>query len=183
MRARRVAAALAVIALAACAAPSRRLTPRVVEDPIVLPRRMASASLGGLRACTSSRRHAGRRGAGRTSGTASPIGWSGSICCRTALRDPRRSPRGRARADAAVARGCARACCGIGYSSAEGMIVLPVVSVEALKHVADRWALSLSAGLAGAVGRARGLFTVMPAYGRHARYSGRRGSTFTLTGR
>ena len=39
-----VAAVLAVVALAACAAPSRRLTPRVVEDPIVLPKRMASVS-------------------------------------------------------------------------------------------------------------------------------------------
>src|SRR5262245_66427597 len=42
----RVGAALAVVAaLAACAAPSRRLTPRVVEDPIVLPKRLASVSM------------------------------------------------------------------------------------------------------------------------------------------
>src|SRR6185436_2543213 len=44
MRAHRMAA-LPAIALAACAAPSRQLTPRIVEDPITLPRRMASASL------------------------------------------------------------------------------------------------------------------------------------------
>ena len=37
-----------VVALAACAALTRRLTPRVVEDPIVLPARMASASMTGF---------------------------------------------------------------------------------------------------------------------------------------
>jgi hypothetical protein len=34
---------------------------------------------------------------------------------------------------------------GIGYSSAEGMIVLPVVSAGLLRHVDDRWAVALSA--------------------------------------
>jgi hypothetical protein len=33
---------------------------------------------------------------------------------------------------------------GIGYSSLEGMFLLPTVSLDALKHVGDRWALSLS---------------------------------------
>src|SRR4029077_2136212 len=33
---------------------------------------------------------------------------------------------------------------GMGYSSINGYIALPVASVEALKHIADRWALELS---------------------------------------
>jgi hypothetical protein len=35
---------------------------------------------------------------------------------------------------------------GIGYSSLEGMIVLPAASLRLLQHVDDRWAVSLSAG-------------------------------------
>src|SRR6478752_4888286 len=45
MRGHRAAVVLAAITVAACAAPSRRLTTRIVEDPITLPRRMASGSI------------------------------------------------------------------------------------------------------------------------------------------
>ena len=47
---------LATVLFAACAAPSRYLTTRVVDDPIVLPRRMAEVSMYGDRASYSSTR-------------------------------------------------------------------------------------------------------------------------------
>ncbi len=40
---------------------------------------------------------------------------------------------------------------GMGYSSFIGLLVFPVVSVEALKHIADRWALDLIGRLVGVV--------------------------------
>jgi len=71
---------------------------------------------------------------------------------------------------------------GIGYSSAEGMIVLPVASLTVLKHVADRWALSLGAGWSAQWVQRASFFTITPAYGRTLSYSGRRGSTIRLSG-
>jgi len=178
MSAPRLAAALATIAVAACAAPSRQLTTRIVEDPIVLPRRMASVSMGvnavhyeptdaqGVRVIP-----------GFRFGITDRLEWIDLLGLRYAILDDRPAD-GRAPMPFSLAlRAGVR---GIGYSSMEGMIVLPVVSLHALKHVADRWALSLSASWV-AQWVEHGLeFT--PAYNRGLYYASRRGSIVTLGG-
>src|SRR3954468_16362644 len=143
MSARGLAAVLAASALAACAAPSRRLTPRVVEDPIVLPRRMASVSVGGyVRHFEPTNTRVDGVPVTFRFGITDRLEWDDLLSLRYALLDDRpadgRAPRPLSLAVRAGVRG-------IGYSSMEGMIVLPIISVDALKHVGDRWALSLSA--------------------------------------
>ena len=147
----RLAAALATIAIAACAAPSRPLPTRIVEDPIVLPRRMASVSMG---ATVVHYEPTDAQGVlvtpGFRFGITDRLEWIDLLGLRYAILDDRPAD-GRAPMPFSLAlRAGLR---GIGYSSLEGMIVLPVVSLQALKHIADRWALSLVGGLAGAMGR------------------------------
>jgi len=138
----RVAALLAVGAIAACAPPSRRLTPRVVEDPIVLPRRMASLSAGGFVAHyepTDARR--GDALLGFRYAFTDRLEWVDLLSLRYALLDDRPVGGGPARPMSLAVRAGVT---GMGYSSSIGFIVLPVASVEGLKHIADRWALQLS---------------------------------------
>ena len=171
-------AALAAIALAACAAPSRRLTPRVVEDPIVLPKRMASVSTGISfihYEPTDAQRTFGE-GAFRF-GLTNRLEWFGLIGLRLAILDDRPTD---GRAPMPFSLAVHAGVMGIGWSSAEGWIVVPVASLTVLKHVADRWALSLDAGW-----RAQWVehgLDVTPAYGRALTYSSRHRSTITLSG-
>jgi hypothetical protein len=61
---------------------------------------------------------------------------------------------------------------GIGYSSMEGMFVVPIASINALKHVGDRWALSAEASwLAQYVTNP---VAVTPAYSETLHYFSRR---------
>jgi hypothetical protein len=175
-----VAAVLAVVALAACAPPSRRLTPRVVEDPIVLPKRMASVSTGISFVHYEPTDAQGTFGQpGFRFGLTNRLEWFGLIGLRFAILDDRPAD---GRAPMPFSLAVHAGVMGIGYSSAEGMIVLPVASLTALKHVADRWALSLTADWRAQWVEHGGLFAVTPAYSRTLTYSGRRGSTLTLTG-
>jgi len=138
----RAAAAALAAALAACAAPSRRLTPRAVEDPIVLPRRMASVSLRGFSAHyepTDARRSDALLGF-RYAFT-DRLEWVDLLSLRYALLDDRPVDGRPARPISLAVRAGVT---GMGYSSFNGLIVLPVASVEALKRVADRWAFELS---------------------------------------
>jgi len=136
-------AALPAIALAACAAPSRQLTPRIVEDPITLPKRMASVSVGATAVHYEPTDAQGVVGAsGFRFGITDHLEWADLLGLRYAFLDDRPAD-GRAPMPVSLAlRASVR---GIGYSSREGMIVQPVASLNALKHVADRWALSLGA--------------------------------------
>jgi len=175
-----MAAMLAAVALAACAPPSRRLTPRVVEDPVVLPKRMASVSTAISFVHYEPTDAQGTFGQpGFRYGMTNRLEWFGLIGLRLAILDDRPAD---GRAPMPFSLALHAGVMGIGYSSAEGMIVQPVASVTALKHVADRWALSLVAGWQAQWVEHGGLFPVTPAYGRTLTYSGRRGSTFTLTG-
>jgi len=143
MRAQPIAA-LAAVAVAACAAPSRQLTPRIVEDPITLPRRMASASLAVTAVHfepTNANAFPGTPGF--RFGITDHLEWVDLLGLRYAFLDDRPAD-GRARMPISLA--LRAGVHGIGYSSMEGMIVQPVVAVTALKRVADRWALTLSAG-------------------------------------
>jgi hypothetical protein len=67
---------------------------------------------------------------------------------------------------------------GIGYSSAEGMIVLPVASLSALKHVADRWALVLAFDWSARW--VQDQIQTVPAYSGRLVYSSRIASTLVL---
>jgi hypothetical protein len=168
--------ALAAVAVASCAAPSRQLTPRVVEDPIVLPRRMASVSLGVRYA-----HYEPTDGGGTTSqggfrvGLTNRLELTDLVGLRFAILDDRPAD-GRTPMPVSLAVGAGVA--GIGYSSLEGMIVQPVARITALKHVADRWALSLSAGWVAQW--VQDPITVVPAFGPGLGYSGRNRSTLTL---
>jgi hypothetical protein len=176
MSAGRMTAALAAVTIAACAAPSRRLTPRVVEDPIVLPRRMASLSLGGYARHfePTDTRVVGAPVTFRY-GITDRLEWVDLLSLRYAILDDRpadgRAPKPLSLAVRAGVRG-------IGYSSMEGMIVLPTVSADVLKHVADRWALTLSAEW-----QAQWIqdpVTFIPAYSGSLGYSGRNWSDLDI---
>jgi hypothetical protein len=132
---------LAVAALGACAAPSRRLSPRVVNDPIVLPRRMASVSLGAQKTWYP---RDGTSAFGITPtfavGLTDRLEYQGLVGVGYAiLDDAPGSPRAPSPLSLAVEAGIL----GVGYSSSQGLIVDPVVGIRVQKHVADRWNLSL----------------------------------------
>ena len=172
-------AALAAIALSACAPPSRYLTPRVVEDPIVLPKRMASVSTG------ISYVHYEPTNAGGTFdqgmfrfGLTNRLEWAGLIGLGFAILDDRPAD---GRTPMPFSLAIHAGVMGIGYSSFNGMIVQPVASLSALKHVADRWALSLGLDWTATwVQRTVSVFT--PAYSGSLGYSSQIRSTFTLRG-
>jgi hypothetical protein len=173
------AAVLAVVAFAACAPPSRWLTPRVVEDPIVLPKRMASVSttIGYVHYEPTNVGGTFGRGALRI-GLTNRLEWNGLIGLRFAILDDRPAD---GRAPMPFSLAVHAGVVGIGYSSFDGMILQPVASLSALKHVADRWALSLGLDWgANWVQRQSRRFT--PAYSGSLGYWGRIGSTFTLSG-
>ena len=181
MRGRRQSrGALAVFALAAvasCAAPSRKLTTRIVEDPITLPRRMASASLDGTGIhyeptdaqdflTTSTFRF----------GITDRLELA-NLGLRYAVLDDRPAD---GRAPKPLSLALHAGLDGLGYSSLEGVIALPTVALDVLEHVGDRWALSLSAGwfaqwVADPV-------NWTPAYNGALFYSARRFSFISLSG-
>jgi hypothetical protein len=169
---------LVVMAVAACAAPSRRLTPRVVEDPIVLPRRMASIAL------SSSAVHYEPTDANNSSlvlhfryGLTDRLEWVDLLSLRFAILDDRpadgRTPMPLSLAVRAGVRG-------LGYSSLEGWIVLPIASIDVLKHVADRWALSLTGSWEAQWTQYE--VDLTPAYGPSLGYATRHFSIVSLSG-
>ena len=142
--ARGVAATLATSVVASCAAPSRTLPLRAVEAPIVLPRRMASVAVAPF---VGRSQPAGGFYSGLTPGfrlgVTDRLEWTDLLSLRYAfLDDAPESPLAHAPISLAVQAGAR----GFGFSSTDGFIVLPLLSVQALKHVGDRWALSLAAG-------------------------------------
>ena len=166
--------------VAACAAPSRQLTTRIVEDPITLPKRMASAS---MRVTAVHYEPTDAQGVlvvpGFRLGITDHLEWADLLGLRYAFLDDRPAD---GRAPMPFSLALRAGLLGIGYSSLDGMIVLPVVSLDALKHIADRWALSLGADWqAQWVEHPSALF-----FASHARlqralgYSARRWSTITL---
>ena len=121
---------------AACAAPSRRLTPRQVEDPITLPRGMASAStFGGACPLLADRRQRSLRHPlvpvrNHRSPAARLLSFSYAF-----LDD---APTG-ATPSAPLSLGLTGGVLGLGYSSIDGTFLYPVVRLWAAKHVAKRW--------------------------------------------
>lgn len=175
-----VATLLVAVGMAACAAPSRRLTPRVVEDPIVLPRRMASVGLRGFAAHyepTDARRN--NLLVGVRYAFTDRLEWADLLSLRYALLDDRPVDGRPARPISLAVRAGAT---GIAYSSFNGLIVFPVASVEALKRIADRWALDLSVTwLAMWQQRGTSVFP-SPPYTSTLGYAGNTASSLTLRG-
>ena len=114
-------------------------------------------------------------------GLTNRLEWFGLIGLRFAILDDRPAD---GRAPMPFSLAVHAGVIGIGYSSAEGMIVVPVASLTVLKHVADRWALSLVGGWRAQWVEHAGDVVRRHAGGTAARssYSGRRGSTITLSG-
>ncbi len=152
-----------------CATPSRRLPLRAVEDPIVLPKGLASAS---VRADVSRYEpNVGRivtLSPGFAVGLTDRLEWHLLSFRYAVLDDAPGSPVRHAPLSLAVQAGLA----GFGYSSLEGWILVPLVSIEISKHVANRWLFSASSSwLAGwvespSITRARYTDTLFPAGGR-----------------
>jgi len=170
---RRCRRSLALTAMAAavagCAAPSRQLTTRIVEDPITLPKRMASASLGVTAyhyEPTDAQNLVVRPGL--RFGITDRLEWSDLATLRYAFLEDRPAD-GRAPMPLSLALGAGLF--GFGYSSMDGMILVPGISVEAVKHVADRWRLSLGANWFAQWVQNADSFT--PAYSSTLQYSSR----------
>jgi hypothetical protein len=141
MRARNLVA-VAAVGVAGCAAPSRQLTTRVVEDPITLPKRMASVAVDVTAVHYEPTNAQGVPGAADIRLGITDHLELIDLGLRYAFLDDRPAD---GRAPMPLSMALRAGVFGVGYSSAEGTIVLPVVSLTALKHVADRWALSLGA--------------------------------------
>lgn len=172
-------ALLAAVAMAACAAPSRRLTPRIVEDPIVLPRRMASLSAGGFVA------HYEPTGARRGNALlrfryafTDRLEWVDLLSLRYALLDDRPADGRPARPISLAVRAGVT---GVGYSSFEGFVVLPVASVEGLKRIGDRWALELAVDWSAQWVQRRS-FVSLPPYSSTLGYAGNPASSLVVRG-
>jgi hypothetical protein len=167
---------LAVIAIAACAAPSRQLTTRIVEDPITLPKRMASASIRVTAIRYEPTDTQGIYGQpGLRFGITDRLEWADVFGLRYAILDDRPAD---GRAPMPFSLALRAGALGIGFSSLDGMIVLPVISLEALKRIEDRWALSLSADWVGQwVQHPSFLFNSTPRYNDALFYTERNSST------
>jgi hypothetical protein len=119
-----------------CAAPSRWLTPRQVDDPITLPRRLASESLlvtPARYSPTDKTDVTALHGFGY--GITDRLEWN-LFSVRYALLDD--APAGTTPASPmslAVGGGLE----GLGYSSIDGTILLPTAHLRVMKHVASRW--------------------------------------------
>lgn len=134
------AAAGAALAAASCAAPSRRLTTRVVDDPIVLPRRMTSVVISPwVRWYQPSGSRTADFGASIRYGLTDRLELTDIFSLRYAfLDDAPGSTRPHRPLSLAVQAGTR----GIGYSSMEGWIFVPVLALDLQKHLAGPWTLS-----------------------------------------
>jgi hypothetical protein len=172
---------LLLIALLGCGTPSRRLSTRIVDDPMVLPGRMLSMGLQG-----------------EVSQRPDPVGqWyllpsinygltdrlqlADLLSLRWAILDdaplPPEVTRRRHRLSLAVRAGTQ----GIGSSATEGFLILPLVATEVAKHLGAQTRLSLTGIWSGQwVAYSRGW---EEAYREDLSPAGSRHSTIELRGR
>jgi hypothetical protein len=133
---------LVAIVAFGCAAPSRQLTTRAVEDPLVLPRGLASVSLG----ATVERVEP----AGTTSLFFEPYVAYGltdrlelnGLGLRYAFLDDAPAPASRAPFGLALRAGINS----FGFSSTDGFVLEPALSLDARKHLGNRFLLWGDAG-------------------------------------
>jgi hypothetical protein len=128
---------LVVLSLGACGTPARRLSPRTVEDPMVLPRRMIKMSLGTSWA---------RKGSRPPLASYGPTGLDYGITNRLQLTDllsltyaflddaPRPDGSPPPPLSLAVRAGVV----GIGSFSDQGFFMVPVVIARIRKHLGER---------------------------------------------
>jgi hypothetical protein len=173
------AALLAAVAMASCAVPARRLTTRVVDDRIVLPKRMASVSLDGrLIHYEPTDAQAGTLIPGFRFGITERLEWVDLLSLRYAILDDRPAD---GRPPMPLSLAVRAGMDGVGYSSMEGWLLLPVASVDVLKHVGDRWALSMGAAWQAFYVESPAAF-ITPAYSGGLGYSSRRWSDIGVRG-
>jgi len=139
---------VALGAMAACAAPSRRLSPRVVNDPIVLPCGLASVTIEAFKTWYPV------TGASPFSlvpsfrvGLTDRLELDGLGGLGYAFLDDAPDRRGVRRAPLSLALRAGTSA--IGYSSEEGLLLYPFVRLDVARHVTDRWRLGLSLSWAG----------------------------------
>jgi hypothetical protein len=132
-------ACLLVVTLLGCGTPSQHLTTRIVDDPVVLPRRMLQMGVA-----VQVQRPDLRSGAvGQLNyGLGHRLELAGLLSLRWAiLEETPANPDERPDRLSLAVRGGAE---GIGSSSIEGLTVLPVAGVEVRKRLGSRTRLSLS---------------------------------------
>ncbi|HVR63664.1 MAG TPA: hypothetical protein VMU50_17305 [Polyangia bacterium] len=126
--------------LACCATPSRQLSTRAVDDPIVLPARMTSVSV------TSSAWQYQSSADGPSYnvlpalrwGLTNRLEWDVTSFGYAFLDDAPSSPGGQAPLSLAAHAGSS----GVAASSTDGLVLFPTASVDLIKHLDPRWLLS-----------------------------------------
>jgi hypothetical protein len=152
------------LAITACATPSRRLSTRTVDDPAVLPGRMVEVSVD----AAVSRDHPTDVAAGSVLpridyGLSDRLELADLLSLRYALLDdapraPERIAADPFRPRDPLSLSVRAGLTGIGYSTVEGLIVLPVVEVVALEHLGAATTLALQLGWSGQWVGERALF-------------------------
>jgi hypothetical protein len=129
-----------LVALLGCGTPSRHLSTRIVDDPMVLPRRMLSMGLTGD--VSQRPRVSPNFVANIDYGLGKRVELASLMSVRWAILDDAPVPEGDRPPDrlSLAVRGGAQ---GIGASSVEGLFVLPIASVELRKHVGAQARVSL----------------------------------------
>jgi hypothetical protein len=133
-----------LIALLGCGTPSRHLTTRIVDDPMVLPRRMLSLGLTG--------QVSQRPGSQLTSGDLSLINYGltdrleldSLLSLRWAILDDAPLPVDWNRRPDRLSLSVRGGAFGLGTSSVEGFTIFPVASVQMRKHLGGRALVSLN---------------------------------------
>jgi hypothetical protein len=134
-----------LVALLGCGTPSRHLTTRVVDDPMVLPRRMLSMGLAGEFSQRPWPQFFTDGVPMIDYGLSDRLELASLLSLRWAILDdaplPLESLRRPDRLSLAVRAGAH----GMGLAGAEGFLILPVASVEVRKHLGERTLVSLTA--------------------------------------
>jgi hypothetical protein len=131
-------------ALLGCGTPSRHLTTRIVDDPMVLPRRMLSMGLTGQVAERPRPQVVSSFSASLDYGVGKRLELDGLTSLRWAILDDAPAPADADRRPDRLSLAVRGGAVGIGSSSLEGFTVLPIASVEVRKHVGAQARVSLA---------------------------------------
>ena len=135
---------IALLLIAGCGTPSRRLSTRIVDDPMVLPRRMLSMSAGAELGQHPRPHFYSSPRLQVDYGLTDRLELKNLLSLRWAVLDdaPATAPQQRPRDRLSLAvRGGVE---GFGVSSTSGFIVVPVASVEVAKHLGENTRLAAS---------------------------------------
>jgi hypothetical protein len=140
---------LILLFCAACGTPSRRLPTRMVDDPMVLPRRMALAAMTGVIG-ERPRPHLAWNAIPRFDyGLTDRLELDNLLALRWAVLDDAPLPEYEQRRPDPLSLALRGGLFGLGYSSTSGWIVAPMVGAEVLRHVGTQTFVALSASWQG----------------------------------